>query len=49
LSKKCGYKGNTESTQHSRRNSKLPEELERTRQKDERLPKLAFKFKPVRK
>jgi hypothetical protein len=35
-SKKCRYKGMTESTKYSRRNLNIPEELERTCQKDAR-------------
>jgi hypothetical protein len=31
--KKCGFKGKTESTNHSTRNSELPEELETGRRK----------------
>jgi hypothetical protein len=36
LSNKCGYKGKTGSTKHSRGNSNLPEEPERAHRKDAR-------------
>jgi hypothetical protein len=51
MSKKCGYKGKIESTKHSRRNSNLTriDEKHDGRIQDGRLPKLAFKYKPVGK
>jgi hypothetical protein len=36
LLKKCGYEGKNGSTMHNRRNSNLPEELERAHLKDAR-------------